>query len=153
MYPLRGRTFLVPKEGCEGRAEQYRLITCQNICYKLLTGTLTCLLEREANDILPYEQKALRKGCRGCIDALLFDSSIREKLRILGSSGAMGWIDYQKAYDRVPHGWLLRVLKDIKAPCSKASHQEPRPKLDLRVYGRAISPALLFFDRPAVTGA
>ena len=50
------------------------------------------------------------------MDALLYDSSIRVKLRTLGRSGAVGWIDYQKAYDRIPHGWLLRVPRTIRAP-------------------------------------
>ena len=117
-WMVRGRTFLVPKEGCEGRPEQYRPITCLNTSYKLLTGALACLLGKhvETNGLIPYEQKALRKGRHGCVDALLYDSSIRVKLRTLGCSGAMGWIDYQKAYDRVPHGWLLKVLKTIRAP-------------------------------------
>ena len=81
-WMVRGRTFLVPKEGCEGRPEQYRPITCLNTSYKLLTGALACLLGKhvETNGLIPYEQKALRKGRRGCVDALLYDSSIRVKL-------------------------------------------------------------------------
>ena len=91
-WMVRGRTFLVPKEGCEGKPEQYRPITCLNTSYKLLTRALACLLGKhvEAYGLIPYEQKALRKGHRGCVDALLYDSSIRVKLRTLGLSGAMG---------------------------------------------------------------
>ena len=29
---------------------------------------------------------------------------------------SVGWIDYQKAFDRVPHKWLIDMLKTIKAP-------------------------------------
>ena len=27
---------------------------------------------------------------------------------------AMGWIDYRKAYDMIPHSWIKRVLKEMK---------------------------------------
>ena len=48
----------------------------------------------------------------GCPD----DSMVTQEamLRRRNLSGA--WIDYQKAYDRVPHGWLKLVLQLIGAP-------------------------------------
>ena len=59
----------IPKAGCEGRPEQFRPITCR---YKLYTGALTCILMEhvERTGVLPEEQKALRKGRQGCLDAL-----------------------------------------------------------------------------------
>ena len=36
---VRGRTILFPKEGCLGRPEQYRPITCLNVGYKLVTSS------------------------------------------------------------------------------------------------------------------
>ena len=27
---------------------------------------------------------------------------------------AMGWIDYKKAYDMIPHSWIKHVLKEMK---------------------------------------
>ena len=35
---VKGRTVLIPKEGCKGRPEQYRPITCLNTEYKLFTA-------------------------------------------------------------------------------------------------------------------
>lgn len=35
---VRGRKVMLPKEGCTGRPEQFRPITCLNTAYKLLTG-------------------------------------------------------------------------------------------------------------------
>ena len=51
----------------------------------------------------------MKRGCRGCIDALLLDDSVHRRLAIKYGTASMAWINYQKAYDRVPHGWLLRV--------------------------------------------
>ena len=28
----------------------------------------------------------------------------------------VAWMDYQKAYDRVPHGWLEQLLRITEAP-------------------------------------
>jgi len=44
----------------------------------------------------------VRKGDRGIMK--LAAMTARE-------SGAVAWIDYSKAYDRVPQGWLREVLK------------------------------------------
>ena len=64
--------------------------------------------------IIPVEQKAMKRSCRECIDALLLDDSVRRRLAVKYSTASMAWIDYQKAYDRVPHGWLLRVLEIMR---------------------------------------
>ena len=55
---VRGETVLIPKEGCQGRPDQYRPITCLNTSYKLLTAVLTEVLYEHVKlyDILPKEQ-------------------------------------------------------------------------------------------------
>ena len=115
---VKGRTVLIPKEGCQGKPEQYRPITCLNTGYKLLTSVLTGVLQEhlENSGILPDEQKALRKGRRGCLDALVIDSMIIRETKLRRMNLSVAWIDYKKAYDRVPHGWLERVLEYIHAP-------------------------------------
>ena len=47
-----------------------RPITCLNVMYKMLTGTLAVILMRHVQhyQLLPPEQKALKKGARGCLD-------------------------------------------------------------------------------------
>ena len=64
---VRGRTVMLPKEGCTGRPDQYRPITCLNTTYKLLTVTLAEVLMTHitAKNLLPEEQKALRKRQEG----------------------------------------------------------------------------------------
>ena len=41
---VKGRTVLFPKDGCEGKPDQFRPINCLNCTYKLLTGVLTKIL-------------------------------------------------------------------------------------------------------------
>ena len=115
---MRGRTVLIPKEEFQGKADQYCPITVLNTGYKLLTGVLTILLwdHLEEHNIIPVEQKALRKGRRGCLDALMVDSMIAGEAKFKRRNLSVAWTDYQKAYDRVPHSWLEWVLQIIGAP-------------------------------------
>ena len=66
--------------------------------------------------IFPAEQRALWKEKRGCLDALLIDSMVNEEVRHRRKKLSVAWVDYSKAFDRVPHGWLLEVLDSIRAP-------------------------------------
>jgi hypothetical protein len=66
--------------------------------------------------LLPDEQKALRKGRRGCLDALVIDEAIASEAKLYRRNLNVAWIDYRKAYDMVPHRWLRKVLRAIRAP-------------------------------------
>ncbi len=57
-----------------------------------------CLLTEIALAFL-REQKALRKGRRGCLDALTIDKAVAEEVRVYRRNR----IDYQKVFDLVPH--------------------------------------------------
>ena len=117
-WMIRGRTVLIPKDGCDGSPGKYRPIACLNSSYKLLTAVvMNKLLEHVvANGVLPVEQRALRRGHRGCLDALLIDRSVAESRRMSCRDLSVAWIDFQKAYDRVPHKWMLDALKAVGAP-------------------------------------
>jgi hypothetical protein len=72
-WMVKGRTVMIPKDGnSTGEPDKFRPITCLNTMYKLLTGMLTEVLYEHVmtQGLLPDEQKALRKGRRGCLDAL-----------------------------------------------------------------------------------
>ena len=114
---VRGRTVLIPKEGCEGKPEQFRPITCLNTSYKLLTGTMSQILTKYVMDkeILPEEQKALRKGRRGCLDALIIDEAAAIEAKLYRKNLSVAWIDYRKAFDMIPHKLVRIVLKSIRA--------------------------------------
>ena len=117
---VKGRTVLIPKAGCEGRPDQYRPITCLNTAYKPLTAVMTEVLYNHAiaYSYLPPEQRAIRRGHRGCLDTLMIDSMVAREATVRHRSLSVAWIDYQKAYDRVPHTWLREVLSAVRAPLS-----------------------------------
>ena len=117
-WVVRGRTVMLPKEGCTGKPDQYRPITCLNTSYKLLTTTLAEVLMAHvtAKNLLPEEQKALRRGRRGCLDALTVDAAIAREAQVDKRDLSVAWIDYRKAYDMVPHRWIRGALKAIRAP-------------------------------------
>jgi len=118
LWLVQGRTVLIPKEGCTGSPEHYKPITCLNTQYKILTAVLSeVLLQHVTNNrILPMQQRALLRAHRGCQDALLIDRMVVEDAQVHKQSLSVGWIDYTKAYDRVPHQWIKLVLKSIRAP-------------------------------------
>ncbi len=70
----------------------------------------------DAKEILPVEQKVLRKGRRGCLDALVVDAAVAGETKLRRRDFSMGWVDYKKAFDMVPHPWLKQMLKAIRAP-------------------------------------
>ena len=109
-----GRTVFLPKEGCDGSPDKFRPITCLNTLYKLVTGVALMPHAIEC-EILPEEQKALRKG-RGCLEELMIDALVATEARREKRSVSVCWIDFQKAFDRVPHAWLLEMLRVIRAP-------------------------------------
>ena len=43
-------------------------------------------------------------------------SNNRSDAKIMGKPLSVAWINYEKAYDRVPHKWVMKVLKTIKCP-------------------------------------
>jgi hypothetical protein len=58
------------------------------------------------------------KGCirnaQGCKEQLIIDSAILEQAYKDNRSLYIAYIDYRKAFDSVPHGWLVRVLEIYK---------------------------------------
>ena len=93
-------------------ASNYIPITCLSLLWKLLTDVI-------ANQIYPHldqeklllqEQKGSRKGSRGTNDLLYIDRAVIKEAKSRNKSLAMAWIDYKKAYDMVPHSWIIECL-------------------------------------------
>ena len=59
------------------------------------------------------EQKECRKGSRGTKNELLIDKQVLKHCKKHQCNLAMGWIDYKKAYDMVPHRWLTEAMKMV----------------------------------------
>ena len=113
-WMVYGRTVLCQKDPVKGRAvDNFRPITCLPLMWKLLTGMIAeemySFLEREK--ILPDEQKGGRKRSRGTKDQLLIDKTVLKDCKMRKTNLAMAWIDYKKAYDMVPHSWIIECLE------------------------------------------
>ena len=115
-------TCLRKYEAVQGDAKysgNYRPIACLNTQYKFATAVLddSLAVHVEANGLLPEEQRALKKGARGCVECLAVDIVVITDACFKGlKTLCVGWIDFKEAYNRVLHKWLISVLDTIHAP-------------------------------------
>ena len=63
------------------------------------------------NDSLPVEQKGCRRNSKGTKDQLLIDKMVLADCKRKRKNLAMAWVDYKKAYDMVPHSWIIECLE------------------------------------------
>ena len=61
-------------------------------------------------NLIPKEQKSCYRGSKGCKDQLLISKAILQECK-QKKNLSMAWIDYQKAFDRVPHNWIIKSLE------------------------------------------
>ena len=109
-----GRTILCLKDPKKGNAvDNFRPISCLPMMWKLLTGVIADNVYEhlENNELLPEEQKGCRRRTRGTKDQLLIDKAILMDCKRRHTNMAMAWIEYKKAYDMVPHSWVVECLE------------------------------------------
>ena len=84
--------------------------------WKLLTGVIAGQMyaHLDQEKLLPEEQKGSRKGSRGTDDLLYIDRAAIKEVRSRNKNLAMALIDYKKAYDMVPHSWIIEGLDLFK---------------------------------------
>ena len=112
-----GKTVLRQKHPSKGNAvDNSRPILCLPLMWKLMTRTIAESIYNflDVNDKLPVEQKGCKKKSRGTKDQLLTDKTILRDCRIRHTNMGMAWIDYKKAYDMVPHSWILESLELVQ---------------------------------------
>ena len=80
---------------------------------KLMTGIISDVLYESIveSDYLPLEREGCKKKSRGTTDQLLIDKAILRDSKKKHRNLAMAWVDYRKAYDMVPHSWIIESLK------------------------------------------
>ena len=90
----------------------YRPITCLSTTWKLLTSIISNAIcdHLSHKGLLPWEQKGCKRKSRGTKDQLLIDKMIRKYAKRKQRNLRMNWIDYKKAYDSVPHSWILKSM-------------------------------------------
>ena len=65
----------------------------------------------DENSLLPSEQKGCKKRSRGTKDQLLIDQMVLRDCKRRHTNLAMAWVDYRKAYDMVPHSWIVECME------------------------------------------
>lgn len=116
-YITTGITYMLPKDPEDlSNPAKFRPITCLQTIYKIITSCLTRIiyLHSENNKILVEQQKGCRKYSQGCKEQLTIDAIILKIVQKKKQDLYSMYIDYKKAYDSVPHSWLLKVLTIYK---------------------------------------
>ena len=98
--------------------KNYRPIACENIMMKVYTGCLALLIEEHCieNEIIFPEQACAKKGMWGRADQLLINKTVCEEVKQHRRNLCTVWLDYKKAYDSIPHEWILTALRLAKIP-------------------------------------
>ena len=116
-WMVKGRTVLFQKDPAKGiDVQNYRPIACLPLMWKLLTGIFADKIydHLQSNNLLVDEQKGCRRQSRGTKDQLLIDREVLKEATRKKRFLSMAWIDYKKAYDMLPHSWILETLGLIK---------------------------------------
>lgn len=123
---VEGRTTLVWKGKNPESPSEYRPIACLSTLYKACTGVVAAILTDHCRkyDILPEYQRAMKQNVWGTIDCILLDEAITKDAKLRQKSLSVAWIDFQKAYDRVPHKLIIEVLRLTRCPTRLVSFLE-----------------------------
>ncbi|XP_044745138.1 uncharacterized protein LOC123307002 [Coccinella septempunctata] len=115
-YLTQGITYMIPKKGDLKKPENYRPITSLSSIYKIITSIISHQIDThlKRNNIMAWEQNGCKNKSKGSKELLIIDKTITRQAKIRKKNISMAWIDYQKAYDSVPHSWLLKVLEIYK---------------------------------------
>ena len=107
-----GRTVLIMKDPDQGPVpKNYRPITCLSTTWKLLSGIIADKIQEHVCEYMHTAQRGIGSGSRGSKHQLLIDQTVSKDSRSRRTNLAMAWIDYKKAYDSVPHTWILESLR------------------------------------------
>ena len=117
-WSIKTKTTLIAKNKETQNSKNYRPIACENIMMKTYAGTLAKLIEEHLieNSIVYSEQAGAKKGLWGCTDQLLINRVVTDEAMKGRRNLSMIWLDYKKAYDSVPHSWIIEALRLAKIP-------------------------------------
>lgn len=111
-----GRTSLIAKKPPTTDSSNYRPITCLPVIYKIITNIITSRMNEHINrnNIIPTEQKGNANNTSGTIDQLIINKMVMETAKRRNVNISTAWIDYRKAFDSIPHDWIIHLLKIMK---------------------------------------
>jgi len=64
----------------------------------------------EEQSLLAAQQKGCHPGRKDCKDQLMISKARYEDCRRRNKNLSIAWIDYQKAFDSVPHSWVEKSI-------------------------------------------
>jgi len=67
----------------------------------------------EEQNLLPAEQEGCHLGSKGCKDRLMISKVLCEDCKRRNKNLSIAWIDYQKAFDSVPHSWVEKSIEIV----------------------------------------
>ena len=91
----------------------YRPITCLPIMYKILSSIVTFRMSHHinANKVIWNEQKGNASNTYGTIDQLIINKMVIDDVKLKQWNKSTARIDYKKAFDFVPHDWIIETPK------------------------------------------
>ena len=118
-YPqwlVLSKTLLIAKNEHTEQAQNYRPIAIQNSMYKVFTAIISefIMYHCTTNNIVTEEQAAGKIGSWGCTDQLLINKIVYEEVTKNRRNLTTAWLDYRKAFDSVPHSWIIESLQLAK---------------------------------------
>ena len=104
---------IVPVYKCKGESTEckdYRGISLLSVVGKIYAGILIDRVRRVTRDLIDYEEGGFRVG-RECVDQIFILKQISEKAREKKRRVYEGFINLEKAYDKVNREALWQVLR------------------------------------------
>ena len=114
----KAKTLLLPKNDQTNQAKNYRNIALQNIILRLYKSRIDHFLREhcQRNNIITTEAVGGKNEVWGCFKQLLVNKIILEEVTENRHSLIRMWLDHQRAFDSVPHKWLIKALELAKVP-------------------------------------
>jgi ribonuclease HI/exonuclease III len=111
----KGVMFLLYKKKDKKRIENYRPLTLLNTDYKIYTKTIATKLGKIAPTLLHENQAGFVPG-RGLWNHTRTSHLIIEYCDLIGYNGCIVALDQEKAYDKIDHDYMWRVLEKNGLP-------------------------------------
>ena len=85
-----------------------------DVAQHLVLRPYTSLIHDQS--LITLEQAGGKPGSWGCTDQLLINKMILDEVKWNRRSLWMMWFDYKKAFDSVPHDWIIKAMHLAKVP-------------------------------------
>jgi hypothetical protein len=108
---------LLPKTKEAIKIQQFRLLCLLNCIYKWFTKCLILRMEPIVSRIIHRSQTAFIKG-REIMISILALHEILHETKCKGQTGVVLKLDFEKAYDKVRWGFLMKCLRERERGCN-----------------------------------